>query len=453
MPSSGAEGLEWTVMAKIIENAVLADFTGVFLDRGYMIIEEGKIDRVDRGPAPDVPGATRIDAEGRLVTPGLVNAHGHLYSSLARGLPLAGFAPRTFREILEGLWWKLDRALDLEAVYLSALVGGIWHLKRGVTAIFDHHASPSAIEGSLSQIKRAVVDELGMRCDLCYEVTDRGGEAERDAGIAENVRFAKEELVPGFASAHMGLHASFTLSDGSLEKAVAAAEPLGLPFHIHLAEGKEDPVDALQRYGMRTAERLDKFGILTDGTLLIHGIQLSGAELGLLAERPASLIHNPRSNMNNAVGAAQVVTMLARGIKVGIGTDGFGADILGELLTARLLAHHASGDPTALGDGDLLSILGHNYELAGRFFGLPFGKIQPGYAADLVIWDYRPPTPLDATNLLSHLLFAGISEGLSPYTVIVAGELRVTEGKMAGMDEGGILARAREKAAEMWEKL
>ncbi|MGY4707014.1 putative aminohydrolase SsnA [Candidatus Bipolaricaulota sp. J31] len=440
-------------MAKIIENAVLADFTGVFLDRGYVVIEDGRIDRVGHGPAPDVPGATRIDAEGRLVTPGLVNAHGHLYSSLARGVPLAGFAPRTFREILEGLWWKLDRALDLEGVYLSALVGGIWHLRRGVTAIFDHHASPSAIEGSLSQIKRAVVDELGMRCDLCYEVTDRGGEAERDAGIAENVRFAKEERVAGFASAHMGLHASFTLSDGSLEKAVSAAEPLGLPFHIHLAEGKEDPVDALQKYGMRTAERLDKFGVLTAGTLLIHGIQLSGAELGLLAERPASLIHNPRSNMNNAAGAAQVVTMLARGIKVGIGTDGFGADILGELLAARLLAHHSTGDPTALGDTELISILGHNYELAGEFFGVPFGKLQPGYAADLVIWDYRPPTPLSADNLLSHLLFAGISEGLFPETVIIGGEVRFEEGAIVDVDEEEAMNKAREAARALWRRL
>ncbi len=440
-------------MVKIIGNAVLADFTGTFLDRGYVVIEGERIGRVGRGPAPDVPGAEHLDAGGKLLTPGLVNAHAHLYSTLARGMPLTDFAPRTFREILEGLWWKLDRALDHEGVYLSALVGGIWHLRRGVTAIFDHHASPAAIDGSLSAIKRAVVDELGMRCDLCYEVTDRGGTAERDLGIAENVRFAKEEVVPGFASAHMGLHASFTLSDESLEKAAAAAEPLRLSFHIHLAEGKEDPVDSLQKYGMRTAERLDKFGILTEGTLLIHGIQLSGAELGLLSERPSSVIHNPRSNMNNAVGAAQVTAMLSRGIKVGIGTDGFGADILGELLAARLLAHHTAGDPTVLGDGDLLRILGHNYELAERSFGVPFGKLAPGYAADLVIWDYRPPTPLDAGNLLSHLLFAGISEGLSPDVVVVAGVVRLSGGAPVGVEEEAALARAREKAAEVWRKL
>ncbi len=440
-------------MTTVIENAVLADPFGTFVERGYLIVEGDRIATVGAGAAPDVSGAEVIDAQGKLLTPGLINAHGHLYSSLARGMPLQGFSPRSFREILEGLWWKLDRALSLEDVYISALVGGIWHMRRGVTTVFDHHASPSAIEGSLSEIKRAVAGELGMRADLCYEVTDRGGTAERDLGISENVRFAKEDTEPGRVAAHFGLHASFTLSDESLEKARAAAEPLGLPFHIHLSEGKEDPVDSLQKYGVRTAERLDKFGILSEGTLLAHGIQLSGAELELLSQRPASIIHNPRSNMNNAVGAAQVTTMLSRGIKVGIGTDGFGCDILGEMLTARLLAHHTSGDPTALGDDELLSILRHNYELAGRFFGLPFGRLAEGYAADLVIWDYRPPTPLNRENLLSHLLFAGISEGLSPDTVFIAGRIRLRDGGFADVDELEIMAKARAAAEALWKRV
>jgi len=440
-------------MTTVIENAVLADPFGTFVERGYLIVEGDRIATVGAGAAPDVSGAEVIDAQGKLLTPGLINAHGHLYSSLARGMPLQGFSPRSFREILEGLWWKLDRALSLEDVYISALVGGIWHMRRGVTTVFDHHASPSAIEGSLSEIKRAVAGELGMRADLCYEVTDRGGTAERDLGISENVRFAKEDTEPGRVAAHFGLHASFTLSDESLEKARAAAEPLGLPFHIHLSEGKEDPVDSLQKYGVRTAERLDRFGILSEGTLLAHGIQLSGAELELLSQRPASIIHNPRSNMNNAVGAAQVTTMLSRGIKVGIGTDGFGCDILGEMLTARLLAHHTSGDPTALGDDELLSILRHNYELAGRFFGLPFGRLAEGYAADLVIWDYRPPTPLNRENLLSHLLFAGISEGLSPDTVFIAGRIRLRDGGFADVDELEIMAKARAAAEALWKRV
>ena len=440
-------------MNLVITRARLGDFFGNFFEEGYLVVSDGVLETVGEGAPPQVQGANYIDAEGRLVTPGLVNAHSHLYSALARGVPLSGFSPRSFQEILEGLWWRLDRALDRESVYLSALAGGLWHLKAGVTALFDHHASPTAIRGSLSEIKRAVVDELGLRADLCYEVTDRGGPAERDAGIEENVAFASSIDRPGRVAAHMGLHASFTLSDESLTKAVEAAEPLGLPFHIHLAEGKEDVVDALQKYGMRTTERLDKFGILTQGTLLIHGIHLSQAELELLAERPASLIHNPRSNMNNAVGAAQVEKMLARGIKLGLGTDGYGCDIVGELLTASLLAHHAQGDPTALGGERLLSLIRHNYALAEEFFGIPMGHLVPGAAADLVIWDYIPPTPLFGNNLPWHLMFAKISEGLAPRTVIVAGEVRLRDGRVVDIDEAEVAARAREAAARLWSRM
>jgi len=446
-PSKGG-----SVGAIVIENARIADFFGTFVDRGYVVVEGERIAKVGAGPAPEVPGAQRLDANGRLLTPALVNAHAHLYSSLARGIALREFSPRSFKQILEQLWWKLDRALDLEGVYLSALVGGLAHLKRGVSAIFDHHASPAAMLGSLSQIKLAL-EELGLRADLCYEVTDRGGAKERDLGIEENVRFAKEELVPGRFSAHFGLHASFTLSDETLEKCRAAAEPLGLGFHSHLAEGKEDPLDALQKYGMRTAERLDQFGILRENSIFAHGINLSQAELELLAERKPTVVHNPRSNMNNAVGAAQVERMVARGVPVALGTDGFGCDMLGELLSARLLAHHAQSDPTAFGDDVALRILRQNYALAEKAFGRPFGKVAEGYAADLVVWNYLPPTPLSAQNILSHMLFANITEGLFPNYVLVAGEIRVKEGKVLGVDEEALLARAQKKAAEIWSRV
>ncbi|HQM38559.1 MAG TPA: amidohydrolase family protein, partial [Candidatus Bipolaricaulis anaerobius] len=220
-------------MALIIERARIADLGGTCHPSGYLLIEGDRIAATSSGPAPEVAGAERIDAGGRLVTPGLVNAHAHLYSSLARGMPLPHFSPHSFREILDQLWWKLDRALDLDTVYQSALVGAVGHLRCGVTSLFDHHASPAAIAGSLSQLKRAI-SQVGLRADLCYEVTDRGGEREREEGIAENVRFAREEREGGHFAAHMGLHASFTLSDETLTRAGEAAAPLKLPFHIHL---------------------------------------------------------------------------------------------------------------------------------------------------------------------------------------------------------------------------
>ncbi|QAA76149.1 MAG: Previously annotated as SsnA protein [Candidatus Bipolaricaulis sibiricus] len=439
-------------MAQVITSARVGDLFGTYWESGHLVVEGDRIARAGPGPAPAVPGAEVVDAGGRLVTPGLVNAHAHLYSALARGVPLRRFDPTSFGEILEQLWWKLDRALDLDGVYHSGVVGALGHLRAGVTALFDHHASPTAIEGSLAQLKRALI-EVGLRADLCYEVTDRGGSGERDAGIAENVRFAREDRIPGFTSAHMGLHASFTLSDETLGRARAAAEELGLGYHVHLAEGKEDPVDALHKHGVRTAERLDRFGILGEESLLVHGIQLSGAELDLLAARGGTVVHNPRSNMNNAVGAAPVLAMLGKGIRVALGTDGFGSDLLTEALTARLLAHHASGSPTTLPDPQLLGILRENYRLAERAFGVPMGKVTPGFAADLVVWDYVPPTPLDAGSLLSHLLFGSISEGVRPRTVLVAGVPRLRDGVVTGLDERTALAAAREAARALWGRI
>lgn len=439
-------------MAQVITGARVGDLFGTYWESGHIVVEGDRIARAGSGPAPDVPGAEVLDAGGRLVTPGLVNAHAHLYSALARGVPLKRFDPTSFGEILEQLWWKLDRALDLESVYHSGVVGALGHLRAGVTGLFDHHASPAAIAGSLSQLKRGLA-ALGLRADLCYEVTDRGGTAERDAGIAENVRFAREEWVPGFFAAHMGLHASFTLSNATLAQARAEAEALGLGYHVHLAEGKEDPVDAIHKYGVRTAERLDRFGMLGERSLLIHGIQLSGVELDLLGERGGTVVHNPRSNMNNAVGAAPVAAMLAKGIRVALGTDGFGSDILTEAITARLLAHHATGDPTTLPDGQLLALLRENYTLAERAFGVPMGKVAPGFAADLVVWDYAPPTPLNGGSLLGHLLFGAISEGIRPRTVLVAGETRLRDGVVTGLDEKAALAAAREAARGLWGRI
>ena len=267
------------------------------------------------------------------------------------------------------------------------------------------------------------------------------------------VPFAREDREPGFFAAHMGLHASFTLSDASLHQAAQAAGEAGLAFHVHLAEGKEDPVDALHKHGIRTAERLDRFGILSEGSLLIHGIQLSGAEIELLSQRGGTVVHNPRSNMNNAVGVAPVAAILAKGIRVALGTDGFGSDMLTEALTARLLAHHASGDPTTLPDPQLLSLLHENYTLAERAFGVSMGKVAPGYAADLVVWDYIPPTPLNAGSLPFHLLFGSISEGIRPQTVLVAGVPRLRDGEVTGLDEGAALAASRAAARALWGRI
>jgi len=392
------------------------------------------------------PDAERIDARGAVIMPGLTNAHTHLYGLFARGFAFQGPAPRSFRQILESVWWKLDKALTREAVHLSALYGLADHLRCGVTTVVDHHASPSYIGGSLDEIARAA-EALGIRACLCYEVTDRNGLSQAAEGIAENVRFLKERRLPAL----FGLHASFTLSDETLLACRRAADDLGAGFHIHLAEGPEDPADSLERSGQRTAHRLLKAGILRPGTFVGHGVHLDAEEISILAYSGAVLTHQPHSNMGNAVGFPRILQMRERGVKVALGTDGYTPDMLETLRAAAALHSHATATPSA-GVGEFAEVLLHNNpRILSETFGLPLGRLEPGAAADLVITDYRPPTPVSEGNFPYHLFF-----GLSPAhvrTVLVAGKVVVTDHRLVGVDEEAMAKQAQSVAAQVWKQI
>lgn len=389
------------------------------------------------------PDAERIDARGAVIMPGLTNAHTHLYGLFARGFAFGG-TPGTFRQILEQVWWRLDKALTREAVHLSALYGLADHLRCGVTALVDHHASPGYIGGSLDEIARAA-ETLGSRVCLCYEVTDRNGPSQAAAGIEENVRFLKERRMP----ARFGMHASFTLSDETLLACRRAADELGAEFHIHLAEGPEDPADALLRSGHRTAHRLAAAGILRPGTFVGHGVHLDPEEMTILAYTGAVLTHQPHSNMGNAVGFPRVLQMRERGVKVALGTDGYTPDMLETLRSAATLHSHATGTPSA-GVAEFADVLlQENPRILSGVFGLPLGRLEPGAAADLVITDYRPPTPVSTGNFPYHLFF-GISSA-HVRTVLVGGRVVVSDHRLVGVDEEALSRQARSVAAQVWK--
>jgi putative selenium metabolism protein SsnA len=284
------------------------------------------------------PDADRWDAEGQLVLPGSICAHTHFYGAFSRGMDLPGQPPESFPQILERLWWRLDKALTLEDVRYSALVCLVDAIRHGTTTLIDHHASPNAIGGSLDVIG-AAVQEAGLRASLCYEVTDRDGKERANAGIDENVRFARRLNQSSAAerpqlAASFGLHASLTLSDETLADCVAAADELGLGFHIHAAEGMSDQKDALRKSGKRVVHRLDDAGILGPKTIAVHCVHVDEGEIERLAETGTWVTHQPRSNMNNAVGVAPVERMLGEGVNVGLGNDGFSNQMFFELKAA-----------------------------------------------------------------------------------------------------------------------
>ncbi len=288
------------------------------------------------------PKVKTTDANGQYVMPGNICAHTHFYGAFARGMAIPGPAPKDFPEILQKLWWPLDRSLDAEAVRYSALVCLVDAIKHGTTTLIDHHASPNFIDGSLDLIADAV-DKSGLRAVLCYEVTDRDGSEKASAGINENVRFLRRlssDPHPRLAGT-FGLHASLTLSGGTLQ-ACRAAAPEGTGFHIHTAEHEVDEYDSLIKSNMRVIDRLQKHNILGPNTIAAHGVHFDGREMEILKETGTWLTHQPRSNMNNGVGVAQVESMLRMGIQVCLGNDGFSNAMWEEWKTAYLLhkAHH-----------------------------------------------------------------------------------------------------------------
>ena len=442
----------------LIKNARIWTNDGRLIERGFVSVKNGVIEAV--GPLTQldektVRRAETFDARGQLLMPGLVNAHTHLYSYLARGMALSGVEPYSFRDILEQIWWRLDKALDAQSTYYSGLVGAAEMLKSGVTTLIDHHASPGAIGGSLRQLQRAVVDELGLRACLCYEITDRNGAKGSQAGIRENLEYfdhvvkTKDDRL----GAVVGLHASFTVSDKTFRKLSDAIERRQVGYHIHGAEGPEDPVDAAANYKKRTIVRLRDLGILGEKTIVAHGIHLSEPEKDLLAEHDCIVAHQPQSNMNNAVGSADVLGLLARKVLVGLGNDGFGSNLLDDLKAAYLLQKHAHGDPKALGMGQAHQIFfDNNYRIAKRFFGAKLGKVSPGYQADLILVEYDPPTPLHASNVMGHFLF-GLCSRFDVVSAFVKGKLVMQDRQVLGVDLERAYANARQQAKALWKRI
>jgi putative selenium metabolism protein SsnA len=430
------------------ENQLLADHA--------LYIDQGKI--VEFGPQAELsaryPQEERLDARGQLVMPGNICAHTHFYGAFARGMALYGEAPKDFPEILQKLWWPLDKSLTTDDVRYSALVCLVDAIKHGTTTLIDHHASPNAIAGSLDAIAEAV-DESGLRAVLCYEVTDRDGQEKARAGIKENVRFIESagrgDLAGGRLAATFGLHASLTLSDATLDACrQAASQDVG--FHIHVAEHEADEYDSLAKSGQHVVDRLHDRGILGPRTIVAHAVHVDAREVALLAESGTWVTHQPRSNMNNGVGVAHVESLMRAGIPVCLGNDGFSNAMWEEWKTAYLLHKAWNRDPRRMNGMDLVRMaVYNNAALTEVFFPeAPIGRVVPGAQADLIFVDYHAPTPLTAGNLPWHIVF-----GFNPSmvtTTIVAGRVLMQDCQLLTLDEQAIYARARQLSPVVWER-
>jgi putative selenium metabolism protein SsnA len=419
--------------------AVVTSLSPPVLGRGDLVVADG---RVSAGPVAGRVDRT-VDCSGCLIVPGLVVAHHHLYSALARGMPYDLDPPGNFVEVLRRVWWRLDRALDGRATRLSASAGGADALLAGATTIVDHHASPNAIAGSLDHVAGAL-EELGARSVLCYEVTDRDGPGAAEAGLAENGRFLRDARFP-LARGMVGAHASFTLSEEALAACVDLARSAGAGIHVHVAEDAADQTDSVARFGRRVVERLAEAGALGGRDLLAHCIHLDDHELDLIREAGATAVHNPRSNMNNRVGHMPVGAFE----RLALGTDGIGGDLFAEGRAAYWRARES--DPEVQ-PGWVLDRLAASARVGAVAFDEPLlGTLEPGAPADLVVLAYDPPTPLDAENLPGHWVF-GLSSRMVR-DVLVGGQEVVRDGRLVRTDEAELRAASREGAGSLWRRM
>ncbi len=425
-----------------------------YMENGAVLIDGNKIKAV--GATADLKAkyadAEYMDAKGRLIMPGILNTHQHFYSTLARGMAIDAPPARKFSDILNNVWWKLDKLLTLEDVYYSAAVPLIEGIKNGVTTVMDHHASPYHITGSLGMIQEAGKD-TGVRLSTCYEVSDRDGVEIAEEGIRENmagILVGKEDESDMFKGM-FGLHASMTVSDETMDKCLTAMAGEDAGFHVHCAEGIEDVEDSLAKYGKRVITRWNDFGILNENSIAVHCIHVDDEEIDILKDSKVKVVHNPESNMGNAVGCSPLMEMKKRGVNVGLGTDGYTFDMFESWKVGNIIHKHENKDSNVAW-GELPEMLfAENANIVNQHFAGNVGQLKEGYYADVVVVDYNPPTPVSADNINSHLLFGVMGRQVD--TTIINGKIVMKDRILQGIDEQAIYAKSRERALEVWKQL
>ena len=416
-----------------LRDATYIDHETCAIRTGHLRVEEGPagaIAFVDAIPA----GATVLDCTGKYVTRSFVVGHHHIYSALARGMPAPPRSPRNFREILELIWWRLDKRLDTDMIRASALAAAIDAAQCGTTFIIDHHASPNAASGSLHVIAEEL-DRVGLSHLLCYEMSDRDGEAPRDAGLAET-----ESYLASGRQGLVGMHASFTVSDELLRRCVEMAARHKTGVHIHVAEAPSDEEHCEATYATRCVNRLaDARALASPRTILAHCIHLNDREREILRASRAWVAQQTESNLNNAVG---ILNGAALGGRLMLGTDGMNGDCLAATRATYLAAQKAEGGLAPAGAYRRLRAA-HRYLAENRFAG--------DGPNNLVVLDYRPPTPVTRDNWPGHVVYGLFRSHVEH--VVSMGRVIVESGRCTLIDENEALAFAREQAQRLWDRL
>lgn len=418
---------------------------------GFVAIEDGKIKSIGKkGRSPKADEI--IDAKGKIVMPGLICSHTHLYGMLLRGAPLKIQPPTDFSQILQRIWWPMDEAMGKDDAYASALISCVEFLKTGTTLFADTFSGPNSIQGVLDKIA-AAVEQTGIRGIISFEATERRSRAEGARGLKENERFIRK-LKKKKTSRVMGMicvHASFTVSDELLVYARQLATKYRVPMTIHTSEGLVDVYHNYARFGMRTVERLKEAGFLGPDVVLAHCVNVLDEELEIIQKSGAKVAHNPMSNMLNAVGVAPVLKMMKLGIQIGLGNDGYIFDGFENIRAAYLLHKVATKDPRAISPREVLEMATIK---GAELYGLHdmVGSVEIGKLADIIIINPAlAPTPVRHDTVLGHLV--NTIDGDDVETVIVGGRVVMKDRKLQFVDEAQAVSVARRAAEKLWQSM
>ncbi len=431
-------------MAFTLGNAVVYTGEKIF-ENGYVTFRNGRIESI--GSMEGFHGRLDRDLKGMLVMPSWINGHTHVYSTLARGMSVE-FNPGSFTQLLEQLWWRLDRSIGRSELEASAYVAAAEFIHSGVSTVFDHHSSPRFVRGSLDLLKDVIVDNAGMRGVFCHETSDRDG-VQNDS-IEENADFYEKNASGTNARGMMGIHASFTVGDRTLSSVSRACDGK-IPIHVHVAEGPEDENDSIGNHGMRIIERFEKHSLLIPGSIYAHCVHIDDGESDLIGRTGGFLATMAQSNMNNGVGLADLRRFMSKGTRVVLGNDGFGFSPSFDLRSTVLGQKHLNEDPTAFSTANLREIIDNTCSLAQEHLEERFGRIREGYAADLAVVDYTAPTPMTFDNFYDHLFF-GITESRVD-SLYISGNPVMENGVIKTFDEKEVKKEARKVAQRLWKNL
>ncbi len=415
-----------------------------YIDNGFILFDK-EIIKVGKMADYVSEGYEEIEGHRALVLPNFVCCHTHIYSAFARGLSLP-FDPKNFQDILDQLWWKIDKKLDFQAVNYSAMAIGREFLKNGVTTIIDHHASGKDIIGSLTAVRDGL-EIAGLRSILCFETSDRFNINEC---IEENSYFISQQSSSNMCKGIFGLHASMSLSTETLLK---VKDALGEnPIHIHVAESKLDVEDSYRKYEVGIIQRLDDLKLLKTNSLIVHGVHLTEDELALLGKKKVYLVVNTLSNMNNAVGFPNVKKMMNYNIPVLAGNDGLFSSMAAEYINIYYASKFINGSPTGFSLDDIKKIINNSYEYVNKLFDVKLGRIKEGYEADFLTVPYVPFTEIDKNNAFAHI-FNGLFPSFVPRDVYMGGQCLVKGGRVLNSRLDRAMIKAQEISSKLWQEL